>query len=98
MMLEFDFSNVNTVEFGVGKDNGDDQDFFCIPVDGDVQSALREMAEATCALKLKNGTTPLTATGHRNRRVAGRAIGESELCGILKDPVKVSRWLSTPGA
>jgi hypothetical protein len=47
MTIDFDFSNVNTVEFGVGKDNSHEQSFTCMAVDGNVQTALREMAEAT---------------------------------------------------
>ena len=47
MMLEFDFNQIRTVEFGLGRDDGDGRMFCLIAVDGDVQDALREMAEAT---------------------------------------------------
>lgn len=47
MTIEFDFNQVRTTEFGVGKDDGDRQSFSYIAVDADVQAALREMAEAT---------------------------------------------------
>ena len=47
MMLEFDFNQIHTVEFGLGRDDGDGRMFCLIAVDGDVQDALREMAEAT---------------------------------------------------
>lgn len=47
MTLNFDFHNVKTTEFGVGRDDGDGQAFTFVTVDGDVQLALREMAQAT---------------------------------------------------
>ena len=47
MKLDFDFSGVKIVEFGVGLDDGDDQTFRCVVVDSDIQAALREMATAT---------------------------------------------------
>ncbi len=47
MTLNFDFEKVQTVEFGVGRDEDDNQTFRLMPVDGDVQAALREMAQAT---------------------------------------------------
>ena len=48
-MLNFDFNHVHTVEFGLGRDDGDGRTFCLIAVDGDVQDALQEMAEATWA-------------------------------------------------
>lgn len=48
-MLDFDFSQVRTAEFGLGRDDGDERTFCQIAVDGDVQDALQEMAEATWA-------------------------------------------------
>jgi hypothetical protein len=48
-MLEFDFNQVQLVEFGLGRDDGNGRTFCLIPVDGDVQDALQEMAEATWA-------------------------------------------------
>lgn len=47
MNLNFDFQNVKTTEFGIGRDDGDGQTFSFVTVDGDVQLALREMAHAT---------------------------------------------------
>lgn len=48
-MLNFDFNHIHTVEFGLGRDDGDGRTFCLIAVDGDVQDALQEMAEATWA-------------------------------------------------
>ena len=47
MKIDFDFDKVKTAEFGVGRDTDGDSSFVLIPVDGDVQGALREMAVAT---------------------------------------------------
>jgi len=47
MRLEFDLTSVTVTEFGVGRDDGDGQTFVAIPVDADVQTALREMVQAT---------------------------------------------------
>ncbi len=47
MTLDFDLSDLRTVEFGVGRDMNAERAFHCIPVDLSVQDALREMAEAT---------------------------------------------------
>ncbi len=47
MKLNFDFSGVKIVQFGVGLEDGDDQIFRCVVVDSDIQTALREMATAT---------------------------------------------------
>jgi hypothetical protein len=47
MKLEFDLGNVTVTEFGVGRDDGDGQTFVALPVDADVQGALREMVLAT---------------------------------------------------
>jgi hypothetical protein len=48
-MLEFDFNQVQLVEFGLGRDDGNERTFCLIPVDGGVQDVLQEMAEATWA-------------------------------------------------
>lgn len=58
MKLDFDFQNVITAEFGVGQDDGGDQTFAFVSVDGQVQSALREMSQATWAAMRKQATTP----------------------------------------
>ena len=47
MNLHFDFQSVNTIEFGIGRDDDKDQAFFFVPVDATVQNALCEMAQAT---------------------------------------------------
>lgn len=47
MELEFDLRNVTVMEFGVGRDDGHGQTFVALPVDADVQDALREMVQAT---------------------------------------------------
>lgn len=47
MKLDFDLDMVTVTEFGVGRDDGNEQTFVAVPVDADVQVALREMAQAT---------------------------------------------------
>jgi hypothetical protein len=47
MKLDFDLGNVAVVEFGLGRDDGNGQTFVSVPVDADVQGALREMVQAT---------------------------------------------------
>ncbi len=47
MNLDFDFDNVTLTEFGVGRDEDDGQTYSAVPVDSQVQSALREMATTT---------------------------------------------------
>ena len=47
MRLEFDLDNVAVTEFGVGIDDGNRQTFVAVPVDANVQTALREMVQAT---------------------------------------------------
>jgi hypothetical protein len=47
MKLEFDLGSVAVTEFGVGRDDGDGQAFVAVPVDADLQGALREMVQAT---------------------------------------------------
>lgn len=47
MKLEFDLENVTVAEFGVGRDDGEGQTFVALPVDANVQGALREMVQAT---------------------------------------------------
>ncbi len=44
MKLEFDLESVTVTEFGVGRDDDNGQTFVAVPVDADVQIALREMA------------------------------------------------------
>ncbi|WP_126444240.1 Kiwa anti-phage protein KwaB-like domain-containing protein [Sulfuricystis multivorans] len=45
--LQFDLANVTVIEFGVGRDDGNGQTFVAVPVDADVQGALREMVQTT---------------------------------------------------
>ncbi|GIW56647.1 MAG: hypothetical protein KatS3mg082_3051 [Nitrospiraceae bacterium] len=47
MKLNFDLENVKVTEFGVGRDDDGEHVFVQVPVDRDVQSALREMMQAT---------------------------------------------------
>ncbi len=47
MKLEFDLESVTVVEFGVGRDDGDGQRFAAVPVDAEVQGALRAMVQTT---------------------------------------------------
>lgn len=48
MKLEFDLEKIKLTEFGVGLDEDDDNPFVSVPVDRDVQSALRDMVLTTC--------------------------------------------------
>ncbi|MEW8402410.1 MAG: Kiwa anti-phage protein KwaB-like domain-containing protein [Candidatus Thiodiazotropha sp.] len=45
--MHFDLSSIRTVEFGVGRDDGDEHAFHCVMVDDGVQTALSEMMSAT---------------------------------------------------
>lgn len=47
MKLDFDVSKVSVTEFGVGRDDVEPQVFTMVPVDAQVQTALREMVQAT---------------------------------------------------
>jgi hypothetical protein len=47
MPLNFNLDTIRSTEFGVGRDDEDEGSFSLIPVDGDVQDALREMAAET---------------------------------------------------
>jgi type I restriction enzyme R subunit len=47
MNLNFDIGNVTVTEFGVGRDDGNEQTFVAMPVDAGVQGALGEMVQAT---------------------------------------------------
>jgi hypothetical protein len=47
MKLDFDLGKVVVTEFGVGRDDGNGQTFVTVPVDADVQKALREIVSAT---------------------------------------------------
>jgi hypothetical protein len=45
--LEFDLTNVDVTEFGVGREADNGQSFTAMPVDADVQSVLKEMVSVT---------------------------------------------------
>ncbi len=56
MTLDFDLGRVSVMEFGVGRDDGDEQTFVTIPVDRNVQNALYGMVQATLdAMKSDEG-------------------------------------------
>jgi hypothetical protein len=58
MKLDFDFENLLVTEFGVGLDDGNGQRFVTVPVDANVQDALREMGQATWQAMQKNEDGP----------------------------------------
>jgi hypothetical protein len=60
MKIQFDFTSVSVTEFGVGRDDGDQQQFTLVTVDGDVQAALREMTATTLAAMQKRTDSPPT--------------------------------------
>ncbi len=47
MMLDFDLTNVTITQFGVARDDGDNQTFVTVPIDANVQAALLEMVQET---------------------------------------------------
>lgn len=47
--MNFDLNAIRTVQFGVGRDDGDEHAFHCVMVDDGVQTALAEMAAETWA-------------------------------------------------
>lgn len=47
MNLNFDFQTAKNIEFGIGRDNDNEQAFYFVPADTAVQVALCEMAQAT---------------------------------------------------
>lgn len=47
MNLDFNVGNVTVTEFGVGRDDSYGQRFVRVPVDAHVQTAIREMVQAT---------------------------------------------------
>ncbi|MDX9708884.1 MAG: DUF4868 domain-containing protein [Trichloromonas sp.] len=46
-MLNFDFGQIASAEFGIGRDNGQGRTYSLISVDGEVQDSLAEMASGT---------------------------------------------------
>ena len=59
MKLEFDLDHVSVVEFGVGRDGGNEQSFVAVPVDVAVQTALQEMVRETWDTLLKEEDGPV---------------------------------------
>lgn len=53
MTIQFDLGNVDVTEFGVGKDNDGEPNYYMVPVNTSVQEALVSMARAT-ATKMEN--------------------------------------------
>ena len=58
MRLRFHFDSVDLIEFGVGFDSDQKQLFVAVPVDADVQAALREMAILTWETMLQTDEEP----------------------------------------
>ena len=60
MVVDFDFDNIENIEFGVGRESEDqNQQFFeAVPVDVSVQKALVEMAKATVRIMNKSSPSP----------------------------------------
>lgn len=58
MKLNFEFQNIKTIEFGIGRDNRDGQAFSFVSADGNVQSALRDMAVDTWNVMQSLNTAP----------------------------------------
>lgn len=59
MTINFDFYNVTLTEFGLGLDQ-DQRSYVQVPVDGDVQDTLLEMARETFRLIMAKAETPDT--------------------------------------
>ena len=57
MTINFDFNNITLTEFGLGLDQ-DQRSYVQVPVDGDVQSSLLEMAQETSRLMTAIAATP----------------------------------------
>jgi len=58
MKLQFDLKNVTATEFGVGRDDENGQTYAAVPVDADVQNALREIVTTTWEQMQKDGQEP----------------------------------------
>ena len=59
MKLKFDLDEVTVTEFGVGRDDGEEQTFVAVPVDADVQAALREIVQATLGAMQEDEDGPM---------------------------------------
>lgn len=60
MPAQFDLKTVELVEFGVGLDESKGQRFVSVPIDADVQAALREMVITTREEMKEAGKDPIT--------------------------------------
>lgn len=58
MILDFDIKNLTATEFGVGRDDGNGQTFVSLPVDANVQNALRDIVSATWQAMRKDADDP----------------------------------------
>lgn len=58
MTIAFDFDQVRTVEFGIGRDGKTTRTFCSMPIDKEVGGALQEMAKTTSAELVKQTKTP----------------------------------------
>jgi hypothetical protein len=58
MTIDFELNDIQTTEFGVGQDTDAGQTFSLVPVDANVQQALREMVSATWTAMQKNDPSP----------------------------------------
>lgn len=54
--MPFDFAHITSISFGVCLDTEEGESYRLVPADGDVQTALKEMMEATRAALMKEGT------------------------------------------
>lgn len=57
--MDFELNAIRTVQFGVGRDDGDDHAFHCVMVDEAVQAALGEMAAETWATMQRLANEPV---------------------------------------
>jgi hypothetical protein len=57
-MMDFDINAIRTVQFGIGRDDGDEHAFHCVMVDDGVQAAFGEMAAETWASMQRLTTDP----------------------------------------
>lgn len=58
MISPFDLDGIVTVEFGVGRESGGLRGFGLVPIDDELQDALKEMAKETFRQMEQVGTTP----------------------------------------
>jgi len=58
-MMVFELNAIRTVQFGVGRDDGDEHAFHCVMVDEAVQTALGEMAAETWATMRQLSNDPV---------------------------------------